>query len=139
VVATKIRSDKLATLSCMYDRLKFPPRGFFDGRPGMNAEVRVVGNRGEVKPHPKRKFALEAGDEIFVRYAGGGGFYSPLERDPLRVREDVLNGYVSIEKAEEDYGVILNPVPGGLEVDQEQTEMLRQAKKQQAKSLLHTD
>lgn len=123
VVATKIRSDKPATISCMYDRIKFPPRGFFKGLDGMPGEVRVQRKGGDVFPHPKRKFALEPGDEIFVRYAGGGGVYSPRERDPQKVRSDVLNGYVSIESAQHDYGIVLNPET--LEVDDEKTKALR--------------
>jgi N-methylhydantoinase B len=39
----------------------------------------------------------------------GGGFGSPLEREPERVREDVLDGYVTRESAEQDYGVVLDP------------------------------
>lgn len=123
VVSTRVRSKKPATFSCMYDRLKFPPRGFFGGNHGMEAEVKVVGERGEMKPHPKKKFALEPGDEISVRYAGGGGFFSPFERDPERVREDVLNGYVSLESADRDYGVILDPMTH--EVDWDKTSALR--------------
>jgi N-methylhydantoinase B len=123
VVSTRIRSERQATFSCMYDRLKFPPRGFFGGKNGLNAAVEVLGKRGEMKPHPKRKFGLEPGDEISVRYAGGGGFYSPLERDPERVREDVVNGYVSLESADLDYGVTLDPMT--YEVDWDKTKALR--------------
>lgn len=125
VVATRIRSDKPAVISCMYDRIKFPPRGFFDGKPGLPGDVRVFGPRGEMELHPKRKFTLEQGDEVHVRYAGGGGFYSPVERDPERVRNDVLNGYVSLRAAEEDYGVVLNPET--LELDREKTDQLRKS------------
>ncbi len=123
VVATRIRSDKPATLSCMYDRIKFPPRGFFGGLNGSPGEVRIAGEGGETRPHPKRKFGLSPGDEIFIKYAGGGGFYRPLERIPQQVREDVLNGYVSLEGAQRDYGVVLNPET--LEVDHRKTEALR--------------
>ena len=128
VVSTQIRSDKPAVLSCMYDRIKFPPRGFFNGKNGLPGEVRVLGKRGEMKPHPKRKFSLEPGDEVSVRYAGGGGFYSSLERDPQKVREDVLNGYVSMEGAERDYGVILSRET--LKVDWERTKALRATRRE---------
>jgi N-methylhydantoinase B len=39
----------------------------------------------------------------------------------------VLNGYVSIEKAREDYGVVIDPAT--LKVDLAETENLRAAKK----------
>ena len=39
--------------------------------------------------------------------AGGGGFGDPLLRDPLLVREDVADGYVSVARAARDYGVVI--------------------------------
>jgi N-methylhydantoinase B len=39
--------------------------------------------------------------------AGGGGYGDPLERDPERVLDDVLDGYVSVERALADYGVVI--------------------------------
>jgi N-methylhydantoinase B len=39
--------------------------------------------------------------------AGGGGHGSPFERAPERVREDVLDGKVTREGAERDYGVVI--------------------------------
>jgi N-methylhydantoinase B len=38
---------------------------------------------------------------------GGGGFGDPLDRDIERVRQDVALGYVSVEAAARDYGVVL--------------------------------
>ena len=38
---------------------------------------------------------------------GGGGYGDPFERDPNAVLEDVLNGYVSIEAAAREYGVVI--------------------------------
>ena len=36
----------------------------------------------------------------------GGGYGDPLDRDPARVLDDVLEGYVSAAHAGEVYGVI---------------------------------
>jgi N-methylhydantoinase B len=45
-------------------------------------------------------------DDVFWNVSGGGGGYGdPLEREPARVVEDVLDGYVSVEAAREHYGV----------------------------------
>lgn len=53
------------------------------------------------------RFDLEPG-EAFQHFAGGGGGYGdPLEREPERVVEDVLDGYISTEAAERDYGIIV--------------------------------
>jgi hypothetical protein len=40
-----------------------------------------------------------------------GGYGNPLERDPEAVRQDVVDGIVSPEAAERDYGVVIS-APG---------------------------
>jgi N-methylhydantoinase B len=40
-----------------------------------------------------------------VTAGGGGGYGDPLKRDIEEVRREVINGYVSIEQARQDYGV----------------------------------
>ena len=60
---------------------------------------------------------------------GGGGCGDPLERDPERVKRDVRDGYVTIEGAARDYGVVVTgdpeDDPEDLVVDVEATERLR--------------
>lgn len=60
---------------------------------------------------------------------GGGGWGSPLEREPERVKNDVRDEYVSIEGAYRDYGVVItgDPVtdPEGLVIDHEATSRRR--------------
>ncbi len=53
----------------------------------------------------------------------GGGFGDPLEREPERVREDVLDGYVTVEEARTVYGVVLDAE--SLEPDAAETARLR--------------
>jgi N-methylhydantoinase B len=53
----------------------------------------------------------------------GGGFGDPHEREPERVREDVLDGYVTVAEARAAYGVAL--APESLELDEEETARLR--------------
>src|SRR4029079_13475816 len=55
-----------------------------------------------------------AGDEFPRPAAGGGGCGDPLERDPVAVREDVADGYVSVERARKDYGVVVREVDAAL-------------------------
>jgi N-methylhydantoinase B len=71
---------------------------------------------------------IRSGDTFTRPSAGGGGFGDPLERDPEQVREDVVDGFVSIERARKDYGVVVNEVDAELseyEVDLEETERER--------------
>lgn len=48
---------------------------------------------------------MQPGDRFRNLSAGGGGWGNPLDRPIDLVREDVLDGYVSPEQAEEVYGV----------------------------------
>jgi len=71
---------------------------------------------------------IRSGDTFTRPSAGGGGFGDPLARDPEQVREDVVDGFVSIERARKDYGVVVNEVDAELseyEVDAEETERER--------------
>ncbi len=52
---------------------------------------------------------LEPGDTVTHYTPAGGGYRPPREREPERVREDVLDGFVSLEKAARVYGVVLDP------------------------------
>jgi N-methylhydantoinase B len=49
------------------------------------------------------------GERFVNRTAGGGGHGDPLDRDPAAVAADVLDGYVTAEAAERDYGLIVAP------------------------------
>ena len=48
-----------------------------------------------------------------LRYVnnGGGGWGDPLTRDPELVKRDVRDGYVTIEGAARDYGVVVQGDP----------------------------
>src|SRR5699024_11622034 len=54
--------------------------------------------------------AVQAGDEFTRPSAGGGGFGDPLERPADEVLEDVIDQYVSIDRAERDYGVVIKAI-----------------------------
>jgi N-methylhydantoinase B len=66
---------------------------------------------------------FKAGDVIWCMPGGGGGFGDPLARDPERVRQDVIDEYVTVEGAARDYGVGIDPKT--LTVDREATARLR--------------
>ncbi len=80
---------------------------------------------------------VKSGDSFVRPSAGGGGLGDPLERDPLAVIEDVIDEYVSIERARKDYGVIIKEIDRDIdlfEVDYEATNnernMIRKYRKQ---------
>jgi len=52
---------------------------------------------------------LSAGEVCAVEAGGGGGYGDPLDRPPEAVQRDVREGYVSLEAAHDQYGVVLAP------------------------------
>jgi N-methylhydantoinase B len=104
-------------------RYKYPPRGLFGAGPGSGARFLVNGQNGD----PSGLTLCLPGDVIQFDSAGGGGYGDPLQRDPQAVEVDVINGYVSIEKAREDYGVVLDPAT--LKVDVAETDKVRGSRK----------
>ena len=107
------------------DRWLTPPWGILGGKPGMRSTkilVRADGSR-EVLPSKCDQVKVAPGDRLIFQTAGGGGWGDPLERDVDKVRTDVVRELVSVDKARADYGVVLDPDTG--EVDVEATRTLR--------------
>ena len=63
-----------------------------------------------------------------MEVGGGGGFWNPLERDPARVLDDVRSGYVSMEAAENEYGVVIRQNGRKFEIDVAAMRELRRAR-----------
>jgi len=82
-------------------------------------------------------------DDRFLRpSSGGGGYGDPLERDPEKVREDVIDDYVSIERAKKDYGVVIeeiDPKRCEYEIDWDATEQQRQYIREHREEWLEED
>ncbi len=99
--------------------------GGLDGR-GNRIALRVDGAPGPEFSNAKVFWRrIEADDAFIVNSGGGGGFGSPLERPAGRVREDVRQGYVSLEAAHALYGVVIDPET--LALDAAATERVRAA------------
>jgi N-methylhydantoinase B len=83
----------------------------------------VINPDQEAKRLPTRyaDYPLKAGDVFRLDTPGGGGFGEALQRDPERVRADVVEGYVTAEVAQQVYGVVLNKVDGEWQLDEAAT------------------
>jgi N-methylhydantoinase B len=107
---------------------KYPMPGIAGGKPGApnRLELKVGGAREEAG-ETTRLVAHEAGEAIAYHYGGGGGWGDPLARDPAAVLDDVLDEYVSMRSARQDYGVVLTGSLAALDlaVDREATARLR--------------
>ncbi len=111
---------KLTNLS---ERQRFAPYGLFGGKSGVLARTVINPGPGERVVHGKASVDFAYGDVISFQQSGAGGYGPPFEREPWRVLEDVLEGYVSIEMARREYGVVIDPVT--MTVDGPATERAR--------------
>jgi N-methylhydantoinase B len=83
--------------------------GMAGGRPGSADRIVIRDGQPEsidVAPLAYRQ-PLAAGDRVVVAKGGGPGWGSPFERPAETVRDDVIDGYVSVAGAREQYGVVL--------------------------------
>jgi len=104
-------------------RYIYPAEGLFDGRPGTRAQFLVNGESGNSYGLTQ----LKPGDAVTIDAPGGGGYGSPFDRDPEIIASDVMEGYVSVESARNDYGVAVDPFTGS--VNMEETDTLRKHRK----------
>lgn len=85
---------------------------------------------------------VKSGDSFTRPSAGGGGLGDPLERDMYAILEDVIDEYVSIERARKDYGVVIREIDRELdyfEIDFEATKLEREFIRNNRKIWLETD
>jgi N-methylhydantoinase B len=108
---------------------RYPHPGVAGGRDGSPFELRIRtgGPQEQVVENTAFYVPHEAGEGYDYRYGGGGGWGDPLDRDPQKVVEDVLDEYVSLEGARRDYGVVLSGSVEemDLQLDRAATERLR--------------
>ena len=74
-------------------------------------------------------WVLPAGERLLFEMGGGGGWGDPLDRDPSRVLNDVVGGYVSKASAERDYAVVIRINDDTYEVDEKATRALREKRR----------
>jgi N-methylhydantoinase B len=114
-----------AVLTIRSDRRNHPPYGLFGG--GNGGPSRNELTRGTITEDlpgmPMSAITMSAGDRYRHVSPGGGGVGSPLERDPDRVLDDVLDGKVSSGAARDLYRVVIGGDP--LSVDHVATTELR--------------
>ena len=106
------------------DRFKFSSPGLFGAKPAKPSGcVLNPGTADERQLTSKiAGLRLKKDDVVIFELAGGGGYGDPRERDPERVRADVVRGYVSRQAAKDDYAVVLKD---DLTVDASATDALR--------------
>ena len=120
--------DAEVRLSCLGDREHYPPPGVLGGGAGAkHGLIRNIATPEEENLTLKAVgFPLQAGDTVTILAGGGGGYGDPLNRDPALVANDVRQGYVTVEHAAREYGVVVSETG---DVAIQQTEHLRTSMK----------
>ena len=114
-----------AGLTVTTDRVKYsPPWGLFGGKTGKPSITVVYRNNGKKEQWRKiSNLPLAPNEVVSFQTGGGGGYGSPLERESEKVLSDVINGYISLQKAKEEYGVVI--VQDRMKIDIKATKQLR--------------
>lgn len=116
--------DHTPVMSLGSDRLKRHPWGLKGGEPGGTVGSRLVSPQGdEIALPSKTTREVAAGTRIILQTAGAGGYGDPHTRDPEHVRRDVIEGFISIQRAQSAYGVVIDG--DTLTIDTAATQALR--------------
>jgi N-methylhydantoinase B len=107
------------------ERYRFPPWGRRGGNTGTTGLTLLRHAEEEAESIGKIDVLyLKQGDTLSFFTQGGGGFGDPLARQPERVLADVVRGLVSVEAAEQGYGVVIRDGA----IDREATRAVRSAR-----------
>ncbi len=98
------RGDTPWGVSALVDRTRFPATGLQGGHEGALGEYLI---NNTTRPQAKALVPVAADAHVQLNLPGGGGYGDPFGRPVELVLQDVVNGYVSIESAERDYGVVI--------------------------------
>lgn len=90
------------------DGIVNPPKGVRGGGIGGRGDQHLRRKGGAIEQLPAcAQVHVEQGEAILATSTGGGGYGNPAERDPRAVASDVIEGYVSAERARAVYGVAI--------------------------------
>jgi N-methylhydantoinase B len=97
------------TITATFGRHKYVPWGVDGGRDGSRNAVHILYEDGrEVVVGKTARTPLKKGEVARLVTGTGGGWGDPKERPIEEVSQDVKDGYVTLEQAERDYGVLLD-------------------------------
>lgn len=112
-VRREVRALVPIELAVRAERQALAPQGFFGGLPGTSGRWILTRASGTVETLRCRQagIQMQPNDVLTTLTPGGGGYGPPAERDPALIADDLLNGEISVAKAEEDYGSIIHKLP----------------------------
>lgn len=123
VIRPRERAVRFAVNSASRD---FPPPGAAGGGSAAPMQIVKIDKSGSYEHLPiSVDTVVEPGEKILSLGCGGGGFGNPLRRDPQSVRKSFVAGYLSRERMENIYGVVLDDADFSSAVDFPATEKRR--------------
>jgi N-methylhydantoinase B len=112
------------TVSLGTERREISPWGLDGGSSGGSSNSWVKSEKGEKKILPSKvTTVLNSNTKIVLQTAGGGGYGHAFERKEEDVLNDIVQGFITIDKAEKEYGVALEP--NKIKINKPQTDILR--------------
>ena len=109
----------------------FAPWGVFGGLEGTTGDLVLISPEGDEKHLPSKIPDRRSvpGDTLRTVSPCGGGYGDPILRDPDRVLNDVLDGFVSVQNARNLYGVVITGTTVDLEATKESRTSLQRERK----------
>jgi len=103
------------------------PEGAADGGKGRTGDIIVNPDTPSAKQLPTRyaDYPLKGGDRFRLETPGGGGFANGFTRDPALVLRDLREGYVTLQGAKRDYGVVASRAGDDFIIDEAATKQAR--------------
>ena len=92
------------------DGMITPPKGVRAGGPALGSQVwpaAAAGGRDHYLPSIVGEQTVGPDERLISLSAGGGGYGHPHQRPPQAVLTDVVEGYISPQRARAVYGVAL--------------------------------
>jgi N-methylhydantoinase B len=106
-----------------------PARGVRGGLDGQPSDGWKIGRDGRREAIPMAAaLTIQPGERLVSMTGGGGGYGNPFTRSPANVAHDVSEGWISLQRARDVYGVALIQAPdrpGFFTVDETATRELR--------------
>jgi N-methylhydantoinase B len=119
IVEVGNRADEPFVIFAQFQRVAYPAAGRNHGHDGAAGEVAL---QSGASLEPNGVHVIAPGERLVTHMPGGGGFGSPLERDPAAVLQDVIDGFVTRDAARELYGTIIT---ADHQIDKTATQALR--------------
>jgi N-methylhydantoinase B len=87
------------------DRFVIAPYGLFGGTDAIPGRAEVQRDGQTIHVRSKDGMLLRRGDILTIYTAGGGGYGSPKERPLSKVRQDIVQGFITKQTATAVYGI----------------------------------